>query len=96
MPDSYDWQMARRVARLAAHSPGRGLPRWELIAAMGDAGSFDLWVRLAYARGWVDCVRDYVVAPALRPPPARLSWEGAAPVSRNAPARGPPAGSPRS
>lgn len=66
MADSYDWQMARRAARLAAHSPARGVRRDELARAMDvtvtELGS---WVRLAYARGWADCIGQYVVAPAV-------------------------------
>ena len=80
MPDSYDWQMARRVARLAAHAPGRGMPRWELAAQLGETWNFDTWVKLAYCRRWVDCVRDYVVAPTLGPGPGQLCWGAEPPL----------------
>jgi hypothetical protein len=63
MPDSYEWRMARRAARLAASSGG-GLRRAELAELMGvDEGELRRHVGLAYSRRMLDCIRDYVVAP---------------------------------
>lgn len=65
-----EWQLARRIASLVAASPGRGLPRDELLERLGMP-----WcdvkpsAMLAYKRGGIDFCRDYVIAPARRSGP---------------------------
>lgn len=60
--------LARRMADLVQDAPGRGMHREDLARQMGTTSGV-LWKQglgLAYARGWVDFVRNYVVAPAGR------------------------------
>jgi hypothetical protein len=69
MTDPYDWQMARRIARLAAHSDGHGLRRGQLAEALaadlaGSGRDLGDWAMLAYSRKWVDCIGDFIVASA--------------------------------
>lgn len=65
--DSYDWRMARRIASLAALEPGHGIHRNDLARRLGSLGpELGRWIMLAYCRGMVDCVRDYVVAPPVK------------------------------
>ena len=60
-----EWVLVRRIALIAESSPGRGIARDVLLARLGMS-----WVdlkpsaMLAYKRGRIDFVRDYVVAPA--------------------------------
>jgi hypothetical protein len=65
MTDPYDWQMARRIARLAAHSDGHGVRRADLNTEIGcTTEEFGQYMRMAYARCWVDCIGDFIVASA--------------------------------
>ena len=65
-----DWKLARRLALLAACSPGHAIRRADACRELGLT-TLELWPRAlgpAYGSRLVDVVGDWVVAPALLAP----------------------------
>ena len=79
-----EWPLARRIAQLVADSPGRGLRRDELLERLGMSwADVKPSAMLAYKRGGIDFLRDFVIAPARKAGPQPPAISGA--ISRDTP-----------